>query len=503
MLTASPRVLPRCTGRVAGAPAGETDFEKALRQWHADESNPDCVFLKLDDDLDCHDPAKFASAKAFRTFCAIDRLPALVAVARGQVLFKVEFESANSDFSAQLTAALADYPCRGFSCLPELTADYEDAGPVPVVLHIKLPEGRTLKADFHSSTLLEHVFNRIDGVRAGTVGAKTPYVLVSKQPQRTLGRSEADSTLRALGIQNRTLLSVVANPSGHKPKTEEKATTRINHQVPKHDQNNAVPIATSNEQASVSKEGEFGDTLPQTASTKEQSILGGTISTPQLVSETSTRVPTPPAPEQCILQLRMPDGTALRSTFHPDATLAEVRAYVDAHRMDSGGAFVLVSPFPRKTYGPDENCCTLKEEGLVPRSTLLVQVEGNSVQTSSVSDGQRNRVMDAAFSVVGTMRSYLSSFIWGYQGASNDAVEGSPSPQDEDQAPWTRDGIKGHHETQQQASATRGLTSRTIRTLSQQEESEGDDRAGKKGNTYWNGNSVAFDGGQGNDDKQD
>lgn len=57
-----------------------------------------------------------------------------------------------------------------------------------------------------------------------------------------------------------------------------------------------------------------------------------------------------------------------------DATLGEVFTFVDIHRTDDGGPYVLEMMYPRKTFDQDQFDVTLKDLDLLPRSTLRLTV---------------------------------------------------------------------------------------------------------------------------------
>jgi len=73
----------------------------------------------------------------------------------------------------------------------------------------------------------------------------------------------------------------------------------------------------------------------------------------------------------CILQIRLPNGTALKAEFKPTDTIGSVYKYV-ANYLEPGTNFLLIIPFPRKEFTEAMVNLTLKDADLVPRGTLNV-----------------------------------------------------------------------------------------------------------------------------------
>ncbi|KAI0192830.1 hypothetical protein F4808DRAFT_363072 [Astrocystis sublimbata] len=81
--------------------------------------------------------------------------------------------------------------------------------------------------------------------------------------------------------------------------------------------------------------------------------------------------------EHCNLQVRLLDGSTLRSRFASDATLGkEVRGWIDAARTDGGRApysfRVVLTPQPNKVVEPQEEIKSLLSLGLAPSATLVL-----------------------------------------------------------------------------------------------------------------------------------
>ncbi|KAK1804417.1 hypothetical protein P4O66_020439 [Electrophorus voltai] len=104
---------------------------------------------------------------------------------------------------------------------------------------------------------------------------------------------------------------------------------------------------------------------------------GTTLSSP--TSDTSPQTPPenqgpPPAKkdyDECRIQVRLLDGSALTAVFKAQEPLAAVRVYVQMNSSD-GQDFTLLSPYPRRVYTDLDMEKPLRELGLVPSAVLVV-----------------------------------------------------------------------------------------------------------------------------------
>ncbi|XP_076877489.1 UBX domain-containing protein 1 [Brachyhypopomus gauderio] len=104
---------------------------------------------------------------------------------------------------------------------------------------------------------------------------------------------------------------------------------------------------------------------------------GTTLSSP--TSDASPQTPPenqgpPPAKkdyDECRIQVRLLDGSALTAVFKAQESLAAVRVYVQMNSSD-GQDFTLLSPYPRRVYTDLDMEKPLRELGLVPSAVLVV-----------------------------------------------------------------------------------------------------------------------------------
>ncbi|XP_017329715.1 UBX domain-containing protein 1 isoform X3 [Ictalurus punctatus] len=110
--------------------------------------------------------------------------------------------------------------------------------------------------------------------------------------------------------------------------------------------------------------------------------FGGSSSSTALTSPSSEATPRsppenqgpPPAKkdyDECRIQVRLMDGSALMAVFKAQEPLAAVRVYVQMNSSE-GEDFTLLSPYPRRVYTDLDMEKPLRELGLVPSAVLVV-----------------------------------------------------------------------------------------------------------------------------------
>ncbi|KAL0973873.1 hypothetical protein UPYG_G00212270 [Umbra pygmaea] len=111
--------------------------------------------------------------------------------------------------------------------------------------------------------------------------------------------------------------------------------------------------------------------------------FGGSSSSTALTSPSAEGPPSsplsqgpPPAKkdyDECRIQVRMLDGSALTSVFKAQEPLAAVRVYIQMNgNAPEGQDFTLLSPYPRRVYTELDMEKPLRELGLVPSAVLVV-----------------------------------------------------------------------------------------------------------------------------------
>ncbi|KAM4723077.1 UBX domain-containing protein 1 [Rhinophrynus dorsalis] len=97
---------------------------------------------------------------------------------------------------------------------------------------------------------------------------------------------------------------------------------------------------------------------------------------PVAIPSPSSPVQEPPSKkeyDQCRIQVRLLDGSALSQTFRAREQLAAVRLYVELNWPGGpDGPFNLLTSFPRRVFTEDDMEKPLQELGLVPSAVLIV-----------------------------------------------------------------------------------------------------------------------------------
>lgn len=130
--------------------------------------------------------------------------------------------------------------------------------------------------------------------------------------------------------------------------------------------------------------------------------------------------------DQCAVQVRLLDGSTIRTRLPATATLAaDVRAWVDGARGgDGGGPYtfkVILTPLPNRAVDPAaEEGMTLAELGLAPSSTLvLVPVDRSSPAYPRVSAGLNNPLSRLIAAVLAYVGGILGGILGAFRGSGN------------------------------------------------------------------------------------
>ncbi|KAI4501575.1 hypothetical protein M0802_003452 [Mischocyttarus mexicanus] len=73
------------------------------------------------------------------------------------------------------------------------------------------------------------------------------------------------------------------------------------------------------------------------------------------------------------LQIRLTNGNTLTQSFGSKEQLSAVRLFVEMNRTDDGGAFNLMTNFPKKVFAEEDYDVPLDVLGLVPSAVIIVQ----------------------------------------------------------------------------------------------------------------------------------
>jgi len=398
--------------------------------------------------------------------------------------------------------------------------------PGTVTLQIKLPDGRNSLQEFSAAANLLEVFSTIDVLREESPGSGMPYVLVSNQPKAQWGADKENSSLYALGLTGRTVVSVVAHSEGHVPPPSKKSQTRGESSRHFHQQPITEPELSVGGAAANQTEKQAGYSSKKCA----QDMHLQARDTPSEIA--------PPC--MYMLQLKFPHGEAMKAEFEADVLLSEVARYVDDHRSgnhemekhflfsscthslpvspvyfcqcfafvgtDAGGAYSLVCAFPRKTYSNDDMGSTLRDLGLGPRTTLLVQTRNSTSSTSKMGTNPGTKpigtgIFGFLLAAAGALLSYLNP--WSYLARWNGRLILGGGSQDASVAADGHAVVHGPTKEVEAPPATVNDRSHAVRKREKKiyslenirEERDWRPDPSKEGNNYWNGNSTQFNAG--------
>eukprot|EP00898_Chlorokybus_atmophyticus_P008122 jgi/Chlat1/8310/Chrsp78S07723 len=223
----------------------------------------------------------------------------------------------------------------------------------------------------------------------------------------------------------------------------------------------------------------------------------------------------PSKPMVAQIQVRLTDGSSLRSEFAPDALLRDVRTYIDMTRTDGGAKYSLLSPYPRRTFVESDYNRALSELELTPSATLILAPQAATGDDSQASSSARAATPSAASptgsGLLGGVLSYFNPLGYFKQGdsaapattsATAHASPPSTPPDDETQraSAWEYEPdqqletkLRRQQQPPQQPQVRDGLTRRAgrggnIHTLSHAVDDD------PSRNMYYNGNSTQFGG---------
>ncbi|KAI5606647.1 UBX domain-containing protein 1 [Silurus asotus] len=106
-------------------------------------------------------------------------------------------------------------------------------------------------------------------------------------------------------------------------------------------------------------------------SSSSSSLTSPSEATPQSPAENQGPPPAKKDYDECRIQVRLLDGSALMAVFKAQEPLAAVRVYVQMNSSE-GEDFTLLSPYPRRVYSELDMEKPLRELGLVPSAVLVV-----------------------------------------------------------------------------------------------------------------------------------
>ncbi|KAI0119714.1 hypothetical protein F4814DRAFT_413065 [Daldinia grandis] len=143
-------------------------------------------------------------------------------------------------------------------------------------------------------------------------------------------------------------------------------------------------------------------------------------STSQTPSIPLARRQTSSSGDYCNLQVRLFDGSTIRSRFKSDATLGtEVRKWIDEDRTDSDAPYtfrIVLTPLPNKAVEPPEEAEPLLSLGLAPSATLILVHAKYASAFARASDGLVWRSLAYLLAFFGSGYGFLTGLLGGLAG---------------------------------------------------------------------------------------
>ncbi|KAK6952402.1 hypothetical protein Daesc_006938 [Daldinia eschscholtzii] len=124
--------------------------------------------------------------------------------------------------------------------------------------------------------------------------------------------------------------------------------------------------------------------------------------------------------DHCNLQVRLFDGSTIRSRFKSDATLGgEVRKWIDEDRTDGDAPYtfrIVLTPLPNKAVEPSEESQSLQSLGLPPSATLVLVPAKYSSAFARASDNLVWRSLAYILGFFSSGYGFLSGLLGGLAG---------------------------------------------------------------------------------------
>ncbi|TKA72161.1 hypothetical protein B0A49_03920 [Cryomyces minteri] len=204
--------------------------------------------------------------------------------------------------------------------------------------------------------------------------------------------------------------------------------------------------------------------------------------------------PTRPASSTCALQVRLFDGSTIRTHFEDPQTQTlstAVRSWIDQHLTNTSSAPLppytfrqILSPHPNRTLSISEESESLQSLGLTPTATLvIVPIQGYSEAYSSAgATGLVSRGLAAGYGVASWGVGLVTGALGTVTGVGRAVPEPYVAGTEQEEPPDAK-------KAAQPGSVTEGRSEGRVRTLADQREGEG---KGKR-QQFYNGNQTNFE----------
>ena len=167
-----------------------------------------------------------------------------------------------------------------------------------------------------------------------------------------------------------------------------------------------------------------------------------------LADEKNHSIPEAHKSKACAVQVRLFDGSTIRSRFKAVQTLTDVREWVDQERSDDVPFTFkqILSPSPNHSFTISEEQESLMQLGFVPSTTLvMVPVKGYTAAYTDAGPGIISKVASIPYNTVaagaGLVSEALGTFLGFGQAVSSQGVSASDPAQSEPQSSNPESGI--------------------------------------------------------------
>ena len=346
----------------------------------------------------------------------------------------------------------------------------DTSGPAPPLSTVQQAAGATAQPN---STTLQ-----------GVLAERSNRLEVDHQAQRTTEKDTEKQKKQAARERSKKMAEKQAAESGSVPAARQDWMTqqRIKQQDARADKERILKSIEQDKLARQERERQ------RRLAAQSASGAAGPAGVPaSLVPQRSETTSGGRASATCNLQIRLFDGTSLRSRFDSSATLAtSVRAYVDeqSHSDMPYNFREMRTPLPSRTIEMSEEAQSLQSLGLTPSATLvLVPVKGyTDAYASSGPSGLISRGLNTGYGLFSGALGLVGNAVGGIIGYGPDGSREGPymGGTADEQEPSNVEGARMADRSRPSA----GPSSIKIRTLADQREDD-------DGTELYNGNQVS------------
>ncbi|KAI9784722.1 MAG: hypothetical protein M1816_000725 [Peltula sp. TS41687] len=461
------------------------DSEKSL-QWENELLKEDLIAQELrQKTVLLRMAANSQDAQSFSAFCPIVGAPALLIIKDGTIKGHLTFRHDGDEWRNLVLEALGSEVRMGRPSSPAVQTEVqkeeaEQQQPVDDVDSVSKPAPSTPSEPPSDNNALRPTVDISNNEVASTAATSPPEQQASPEPSRETKKvTEDPQEVARIRARREQAQAEIKDPSFEPKQAGER--------------NHAEELRKRKEQARRERERIMklveNDRLERRERLERRKMRSRAGSEKSIESSESRLTPSSDAQEpqsststskQCALQVRLLNGTTLRSRFRSDQTLhKDVRSWIDSNRTDGEAPYnfkQILVPQPNRTLSISDEQETLASLGLTPSATLvLFPVSGyTNAYDGAAAPGILSRGLSAGYGVVSSGVGLIAGALGSLLGSGGQTQRGDSGEQNVNQ-PGTGSSSGAPH-------------SRTIRvkTLHDQARERGDQQ-------YYNGNQLNFE----------